>query len=219
MLVSQGEVQKRIEEVGLGNSGYKRQLRAPGISRERHERLQAEVALMEEELSTLEKIAQLGRVEEDRTKIETLVRDRLRIISERMSQESPTTGLQPEEYAYASGEVKALAWALGEDLLLQKMQQASSNRSASQGNPAQFNDSMTTMLIKALREGAERDTRASAAYDIGRLHLKAALPQLAAALDDHPNVASMALKSLALFSDDELKSANVPEEIRQQVSR
>ncbi len=217
MLVSQAEVRNRIEEIHLSSDGYKRQLRTPGISMDRQERLDAEVGLMEEELATLEKIAQLGRVEEERAKIEAIVRERLVELQERMAQSSATANLRPEEYAYASGEVKALMWALGEDRLIQSMAQASSNREASQGNPAQFGDAMTTMLIQALREGAERDTRASAAYDIGRLHLVTALPQLAAALNDHPHVASVALQALKGFSDDELTQANVPEEVTRQV--
>ena len=217
MLVSQGEVRNRIEEINLSSEGYKRQLRAPGISGERQERLQADVNLMVEELATLEKIAQLGRVEEDRAKIEAIVRDRLGELQLRMAQSNATAGLRPEEYAYASGEVKALMWALGEDRLLQSMKQASSSREASQSNPAQFSDAMTTMLIQALREGAERDTRASAAYDIGRLHLIAALPQLAAALNDQPYVVAVVLQSLKNFSDDELTAAGVSEEIMRRV--
>lgn len=209
MLETQSEVRSRIEEINLSSEGYRRQLRTPNISRERQERLESEVNLMAEELATLEKIAQLGRIEEDRAKVEVIVRDRLDELQARMAQESATAHLRPEEYAYASGEIKALMWALGEDRLLQRMKQASSSREASQSNPAQFGDAMTTMLIQALREGAERDTRASAAYDIGRLHLVAALPQLAAALNDHPYVAAVARQALQSFTDDELAAAGV----------
>jgi hypothetical protein len=218
MLVSTAEVRNRIEEIHLSSEGYKRQIRAPGISPERRERLEGEVALMEEEIATLEKIAQLGRVEEDRTKIEAMVLDRLTTLRERLAGDSATSDLKPEEYSYVSGEVKALMWALGEDRLLQSMRQASASRDASQGNPAQFDNAVAATLVRALREGAERDTRASAAYDIGRLHIVSALPQLAAALDDHPHVAAVALRSLSSFSDVELTEVGLPEAVMQKVA-
>ena len=217
MLVSQGDVRSRIEEINLGNEGYKRQLRSPAISTERRERLETEVALMEEELATLEKIAQLGRVEEDRDKIEVIVKERLGLLQDKMKRESATSGLRPEEYGYASGEVEALMWALGQDQLLKSMSEASNSRAASQSNPAQYSQSVTTMLVRALREGAERDTRASAAYDIGRIHLAAALPELAAALNDHPQVASVALQALRSFSEAELIDARIPEEVLRRI--
>jgi hypothetical protein len=218
MLASSGEVRNHIEEVRLSSDGYKRQLRAPGISPDRRGRLEGEVALMEEEIATLEKIAQLGRVEEDRAKIEAMVLDRLTTLKERMASDSATAHLRPEEYAYVSGEVKALLWALGEDRLLQSMRQASASRDASQGNPAQFDNAVAATLVRALREGAERDTRASAAYDIGRLHLVAALPALGAAIDDHPHVAAVALRALSTFSDDELSEAGVPETVMRKIA-
>jgi hypothetical protein len=217
MLADQGEVRKRIDELRLSSEGYKRQLRAQTLSGERRERLNVEVGLMEEEIATLEKIAQLGRVEEDREKIETIVRDRLDLLRERMAQDSALANLQSDQYEYTSGEFKALLWAVGEDLLTQNLRQVVHTHHLSRNDPAQAGQAVVDMLMRAVRDGRTVDMRTSAAYDIGRLHLVQALPQLAAALRDHPQVAEVALQALKSFSDDELREAGLTEEVREQV--
>ena len=213
MLASQGEVRKRIDELRLSVDGYKRQLRTQAISTERRERLEAEVGLMEQEIATLEKIAQLGRVEEDRDKIETIVRERLKVLNERMAGDSALANLQSEQYEYTSGELKALLWVVGEDLLTQSLRQVVKIHYQSKADPSQASQAVADMLMRAVREGKTADMRASAAYDIGRLQLAQAIPQLAAALQDRPQVAEVALQALASFTDDKLKEAGLTGEV------
>ncbi|HKP53844.1 MAG TPA: hypothetical protein VJ183_14480 [Chloroflexia bacterium] len=217
MLADQNAVRKRIDELRLSCEGYKRQLRAQTLSGERRERLNVEVGLMEEEIGTLEKIAQLGRVEEDRGKIETIVRERLDVLRERMAQDNALASLQADQYEYTSGEFKALLWVVGEDLLTQNLRLVVRTHNLSKSDPAQATQAVADMLMRAVRDGKTIDMRASTAYDIGRLHIVQALPQLAAALRDHPQVAEVALQALKSFSADELSEAGLTEEVRGRV--
>jgi HEAT repeat protein len=61
------------------------------------------------------------------------------------------------------------------------------------------------------------DARASAAYDLGKLHIAEAIPALADALTDDPFVAQMALGALARFSDEELTAAGMAPAIVERV--
>jgi len=217
MLVSQNEVQARIEELRLGSSGYKRQLKLLDISPERRQRLEAEVVIREEESKTLEKIVQLGRVEEDREKIEAIVRERLEVLQSRLSADADKSGLEPDQYEYVSGEYKALVWALGEDALTKSLRHTPIAHRLTQ-DEEQSAQTVTAMLTRAIRDGRTVDMRASAAYDIGRLHLIEALPHLAAALRDDSMVADVALQALRAFSEAEMRDAGVADEVIRRVS-
>jgi hypothetical protein len=76
-------------------------------------------------------------------------------------------------------------------------------------DPSRTDRAMPGILIHALEEGPDVDTRASAAYDLGKLHITQAIPALAAALSDDPFVSDLALRSLASFTDEELGAANL----------
>src|SRR5205807_10568472 len=85
MIASQLEIRSHIEQLRLGQTGYTRQLAKLEISPERRERLEIDVRLAEEEIATLEKIAQLGRVEPDRAKVEAAMRERLLALRTRLA--------------------------------------------------------------------------------------------------------------------------------------
>src|SRR5437762_7904080 len=117
MIVSQGEVRNRIEQIKLSYEGYRRQIKHLDLSGERRDRLETDIRLLKEELVTLETLAQFGRVEPDRDKIEASVRERLTHLRERMAAEPHLQQFTPHERDQSSGEVRALQWALGEDTL------------------------------------------------------------------------------------------------------
>jgi acyl-CoA synthetase (AMP-forming)/AMP-acid ligase II len=79
MIVSQNEVRARIDQLQLNYEGYRRQLSRLELSGDRRERLERDVLLIGEEIATLEKIAQVGRVEPNRDRIEEIVRERLAV--------------------------------------------------------------------------------------------------------------------------------------------
>src|SRR5258708_9274677 len=97
MIVSQAEVRSRIDQLKLSFEGYKRQLDHLDLSAERTERLQTEVRLLQEEIATLETLAQFGRVEPDRDKIEAEVRSRLAHVRQRLSSDPPLQQDNTEE--------------------------------------------------------------------------------------------------------------------------
>ena len=117
MLVSQNEIRSRIEQVKLGYEGYRRQLSRLNLEGERKERIETDVRLMQEELNTLETLAQFGRIEPDRDKIEAEVSSRLAILRDRMATDPDLALYTQEERDSSSGEICALQWSLGEDIL------------------------------------------------------------------------------------------------------
>jgi HEAT repeat protein len=80
-------------------------------------------------------------------------------------------------------------------------------------DPSRTDRAMPGILIHTLEEGPDIDTRASAAYDLGKLHIAQGIPALAAALTDDPFVADLALQALASFSDEELSAAGLAKDI------
>src|SRR4051794_16583750 len=206
MIVGQGEVRSRIEQIKLSYEGYRRQLDHLDLSVERKERLEVDVRLLQQELATLETLAQFGRIEQDRDKIEASVRERLAHLRERLATDPDLATYTPEERDQSSGEIRALQWALGEDTLTLYTNELMKGHDP---DPSRTDRALPGILIHALEEGPDVDTRASAAYDLGKLHITQAIPALAAALTDDPFVADLALRSLASFSDEELAAANL----------
>jgi len=208
--VSQAQVRSRIDQLTLSFEGYKRQLYHLDLSEERKERLQTEVRLLQEEIATLETLAQFGRVELDRDKIEAEVRSRLAHMRQRLASDPALHDYSADERDMASGEVRALQWSLGEDTLSLYTQELLKGHDP---DPSRTDRAMPGILIHTLEEGPDVDTRASAAYDLGKLHIAQGIPALAAALTDDPFVAELALKALASFSDDEISTAGLPDDV------
>src|SRR5207248_3302797 len=97
LIASQAEIRGRIEQVKLSDTGYRRQLALLNVSPERRERLETDVRLAQEEIATLETLAQLGRVEPDRGKVEVATRERLDAVRARMSSDPALSQLTPAE--------------------------------------------------------------------------------------------------------------------------
>ena len=108
MIVEQTQVRNRIDELKLSFSGYNRQLARQDITGERRERLESETQLLSEEIATLETLAQLGRVEPDRARIEAEVRSRVAHVRERIASDPDYRGIPEEMRDQASGELRAL---------------------------------------------------------------------------------------------------------------
>jgi hypothetical protein len=215
MLVSQGEVRNRIDQVKLSFEGYSRQLNHLDLSPERKERLENDIRLLKEELTTLETLSQFGRIEPARDKIEASVRDRLAHLRSRLAADPALAPFTPEERDQSSGEIRALQWALGEDTLTIYTNELMKGHDP---DPSRTDRAMPSILIHALEEGPDVDTRASAAYDLGQLHISEGIPALAAALSDDPFIAGIALRSLASFTDEDLVAANLPDAIISKVA-
>lgn len=207
MIVSQGEVRSKIDQVKVGYEGYKRQLKRADLTIERKGRLEAEIKLAADEIATLEKVAQLGRVEQDRTKIEEIVRERLAAMRAKLAADPFLAALSSQERDLLSGEVRALVWALREDTLTLFTQELL--RENEHHDSGRTDRALPAILIHTLEEAPEIDARANAAYDLGKLHITQAIPRLAAAFHDHRVVADTAFHALTLFTDDELKEAGL----------
>ncbi len=215
MIVSSQEIRGKIDQLQLSSQGYTRQLEraeTSGMSDERQARLKSDLHLAGEEIATLQKIASLWRVEPDPHRIEEIVRERLSELRAR-AQAGPLMSKQTEaESDAASGEVRALVWMLGEDMLTMAMLEMVRGRE--HADPSHTERAMPRILIHQLEEAPDADTRASAAYDLGKLHINEAIAPLAGALSEGGSVAEMALRSLRLFTPEELEAAGLaPEEI------
>lgn len=212
MIADQAAIKARIDELRLSHSGYTRQLGRPGLARERQQRLETDVALLDEEIATLEKIHQLGRVEPDSEKVEAVVLERLNVLAARYAEDSTLSHLQPDELGAASGEAKALMWALGRDPLTLAMQEIV--RSHGPRDLGRTNRAIPNILRHALEEGPDPDTRASAAYELGKLQVKEAIPWLITATHDPDGfVAQVATRALAYYPDEDLIAAQVPGDV------
>jgi len=217
VFVNRQSIRNRIEELKLSLTGYERQLARLDLTPERKERLELETRLLGDEIATLEKIAQLGRVEPQQERVEAEVRERLEAVRARLASDPALLDLTPKERDAASGEIKALLWVLGEDLLSQQMQFLLEGRS--QGDSGATDRAVVQILIHGLENGPNPDARASAAYDLGKLHVVEGIPALARTIDDSDAyVAAMALESLASFSETELLQAGVSEDVARRVS-
>jgi hypothetical protein len=206
MIVSQAEVRARIEQIKLNFDGYMRQLRRGDLTGDRRGRLESDVRLLEEELNTLEKIAQLGRVEADRGKIEQIVRERLEEVRGKLAANPSYAGLAPEQRDLASGEVGALLWALQEDRMTHYSRELSKGHDP---DPSRTDRAVPGILVHTLQEGPSVEARASAAYELGAMHIPQSIPALVAALEDDPFVAEIAMRALSKFSDEELTGSGL----------
>lgn len=215
MLATQSEIRDRIEQLRLSSTGYRRQLDALDISHERRERLEVDVRLIGEEIATLEKIVQLGRLELDRAKVETAVRERLDSLRETLSADPSLAELTEEERDMTSGEIRGLVWALGEDTLTRNMRLLTEGHE--QSDPSRTDRALPAILMHTLEEAPGIEARASAAYELGKLQIAQAIPSLVAALGDDPLVAEMALSALCAFSEQQLEAVGVEEGVLSKV--
>ena len=220
MLVNQTEIRNRMEELKLSYGGYNRQLGRPDLTGDRRERLEAETALLAEELAALEKLAQLGRMEPDRGKVEAAVRERLDALGMGGNvsgnidaapvgarHTSPLPAPAEADRDLSSGEARALLWALGEDRLTRNARFLTEGRE--QSDPTRTDKMLPNILIHTLESGPSPEARASAAYELGKLRIEQAIHALAAALNDEPLVAEIALVALRTFSEEQLREAGV----------
>jgi len=205
MLASQPEIKNKIDQLRLGYDGYSRQLTRPNLDSQRRERLEIDVHMLGEEIATLEKLLQLGRAVDDRARIEEIARERLAEVRRALADDDTLSSLSEGDRDYVSGEIRALVWALGEDPLTLGM--AEMMRGRGQADPTRTDRALPAILIHQLEEAPDADTRASAAYELGKLHITQAIPNLTAALKDKPLVAQVASLSLALFTPEELELA------------
>jgi hypothetical protein len=216
MIVSQAEVRNRIDQLKLSYDGYSRQLRKPDLSEDRRERLETSVRLLQEEIATLETLAQFGRVEPDRDKIEAEVRSRLSLLRARVASDPALAELSPDDRDLASGAVRALQWTLGEDRLTQHTEEWLRETAP---NPARLARTLPLLLARSVRESSDPNARASAAYDLGNLHFTDAIPALADALaDGQTDVAEAALTALRKFTAEELRSAGLDDTLLERIA-
>ncbi|HEX8221236.1 MAG TPA: HEAT repeat domain-containing protein [Chloroflexia bacterium] len=208
MIVEQTAIKSRLDELRLSYEGFTKQLSRPGLSTERSERVAAELELLREEIATLEKIHQLGRVEADRGRIEHIVQERLDVVRANLGEDVRFAGIEAESLGAVSGEARALLWTLGRDRLTLAMQEMS--RSTQAPDPGRTDRAVPNILLHALQEAPDAESRASAAYQLGKLQLAEAIPALAAALDDEDAfVADVALQALGNFPEEALREAQL----------
>ncbi len=215
MIATQSAIRGRLEQTRLSFEGYSRQLARLDLSPERRERIETDVRLLEQEIATLETLAQLGRVEPDRERVEAAVRERLAAVQDRMASDLTLSNLTGAERNRILGEVRALSWALGEDRLTQGMQMIMEGHEYA--DPSRTDRALPAILINMLRAGPDTDSRASAAYELGKLRIAQAIPTLADALGDDPFVAEAALHALCAFQDDQLAEAGLDESLIEKV--
>lgn len=216
MILQPQEVRARIDQQKLSYNGYNRQLSNLSLSNERRERLEVEVEVLSEEIATLEKLLGVLRVELDGEKVEEIVRDRLAQVRQRLSEDATFGGLEEAQWENASGEARALLWALGEDILSVGMRVVL-GKDGRMG-PSRVDRALPNMLISGLRSrDSDPNARASAAYEIGVLHVVEAIPFLADALTEGGELAQIALLALARFSDGELSGAGLPGELIERI--
>lgn len=216
MIVSQSDVKNRIEQLKLSYDGYSRQLSRPGITEERRDRLEATVNLLKEEMATLETLAQFGRLEPDRDKVEAEVRSRIGVIKERLANDPIIGAMEPEDRDLASGSLRALQWAVGEDRLTLYTEEWARE---SAPRPDRLERTLPVLLAMTVRESDDPQARANAAYDAGQLHVTEAIPALAEALSDQDaDVAEIAFGALCMFSDEDLLQAAVSQDVLDRVA-
>ncbi|HEX8600239.1 MAG TPA: HEAT repeat domain-containing protein [Chloroflexia bacterium] len=218
MIVEQAAIKSRLDELRLSYDGFTKQLTRPGLSSERAERLQSELEMLREEIATLEKLQQLGRLEPDRARVEAAVQERLEVVQDRLAEEMRSVGLEPEAVGAISGEAKALLWALGRDRLSMAMQEMSQNMPGP--DPGRTDRAVPNILLHALEEAPDAESRASAAYELGRLQLVEAIPSLVGAVEDHdPFVVDVALQALGYYRDEALRESQVSPTLIERIVR
>lgn len=216
MLVSQNDIRNRIDELKLSQAGYAKQMNSAYTTAERRERLENDVRLLDEEIKTLEKIAQLGAADTDRDRIEQIVRERLTEMRTRLAADPALAPFPEEQRDLASGEVKALVWALGEDQITNAVREMVAGRERM--SPRLTEKTLPTVLMQRLHNSPAADQRAMAAYELGKLRVLEAIPRLVSALNDDSLVADTAFGALTEFSAEELAEAGVPAHLSDQVA-
>ncbi len=216
MAASQSEIKARIDELRLSLNGYNRQLGRPDLSAERAERLETEVGSLSAEIATLEKLAQLVRLEPDGEKVTAAVTERLAVVTSRLAAEPAFAHLEPGDVGAVSGEAKALLWALGRDKLTLALREVPAL--ASRADPDRTARALPNILIHTLEDAPDPDARAGAAYELGKLGIAEAIPALVTAANDaDPSLASAAFRALARFPDADLIEAGVAPEVRAKI--
>lgn len=216
MIASRQEIKSRIEELKLSYTGYTRQLGRLGLTHDRAERLNIDVAYLTEEMATLDKVLQLWQVEPDAGEIQRLAEERLGALAQRYAGDPRFAELPADDLGLASGEARALLWVLGRDKLTLAMQDIMQR--AGPRDPSRTERALPTILLHTLQEAPDPDFRANAAFDLGKLRLREAIPALEAALRDSDQmVVQVAFKSLTCFSDEDLALAHVALNILEQV--
>lgn len=218
MIVEQAAIKSRLDELRLSYDGFTKQLTRPDLSTERAERLHSDIDMLREEIATLEKLQQLGRVEPDRAKIEESVLARLEVVKERLGKEMRALGLEVEASGAISGEAKALLWALGRDRLTLAMQDMLLNVPGR--DHGRTDRAIPNILLHALQEAPDAESRASAAYELGRLQLVEAIPSLVRAVEDRDSfVVDVALQALGYYPEEALREAQVGPTLVERVAR
>ena len=218
MIVDQAAIKSKLDELRMSYDGFTKQLTRPGLSAERAERLQVDLAMLRDEIATLEKLHQLGRLEPDRARVAAAVEERLEVVRERLGDEFPSIGLEPEAVGAISGEAKALLWALGRDGLSMAMHEMSLNVPGR--DPGRTDRAVPNILLHALQEAPDAESRASAAYELGRLKVVEAIPSLVQALDDpDPFVVDVALQALGYYTQEALREARLSPTLIERVAQ
>ena len=218
VIAGQGEIKSRLDELRLSYEGYNKQLGRPNLDPERAERLRIDLELLLEEISTLEKIHQVGRVEPDRARLQQIVEERLEVVTARLYSDVRFSDLQPEELGAVSGEARALLWVLGRDRLTVAMREMA--QQGHEPDPQRTDRALPTILLHSLQEAPDADSRASAAHELGILRVEEAIPSLVQALSDPDEfVRQVALKALTNFPVETLKEAQVDPHVVEQVAR
>ena len=109
MSLTPQDIRARIDHLRLSYDGYNRQLRNLALSEERRARQEAEVYVLAEEITTLEKLLSVLRVEPDPDKVETIARDRLGVVRARLSADPSLADLEQDHRDNISGEARALS--------------------------------------------------------------------------------------------------------------
>ncbi|HEX8229920.1 MAG TPA: HEAT repeat domain-containing protein [Chloroflexia bacterium] len=218
MIVEQAVIKSKLDELRLSYDGFTKQLTRPGLSPERADRLQVDLEMLRDEIATLEKLHQLGRVEPDRARVAAAVEERLEVVRERLGEEFPGIGLEPNGVGAVSGEAKALLWSLGRDRLSMAMQEMSLNVPAR--DPGRTDRAVPNILLHALQEAPDAESRASAAYELGRLQVVEAIPSLVQALEDSdPFVVGVALQALGYYTQEALREARLSPTLMERVAQ
>jgi hypothetical protein len=218
MIVEQAAIKSRLDELRLSYAGFTKQLSRPGISAERAERVRSELESLAEEIATLEKIPQVGRVEANRARVGAIVQERLEVVQAKLSADVRFAGMESGALGAVSGEARALLWTLGQDRLTLAMQEMADS---TQGrDPGRTDRAVPNILLHALQEAPDAESRASAAYELGKLQLAEAIPALVRALDDDDSfVADVASQALGYFSDEALREAQVSPSVEERAAR
>jgi hypothetical protein len=87
-------------------------------------------------------------------------------------------------------------------------------------DPGRTDRAIPSILLHALQEAPDAESRASAAYELGRLQLVEAIPSLVRAVEDPDSfVVDVALQALGYYPDEALREARVSPTLVERVVR